>query len=325
MDRYLIQWNITSNCEYSCKYCYIDKSMNDLSEDEIYKAIKEICKLAELYEKVDINITGGNPLLSRNIDVVFKKLKKIANIEISILGNDVQLPNSIVSRNSERIKYYQFSYDGIVNQISSYREYSGDKHILRTIRDLRSSKIKTCLMMTLYKENMKSILNFLDSDIVKEVDSFSFSRIVWNSKIDRNSIISPYEFREFLYEYFEKLKKNKIENYFYKDPLWKLFFYENNYLDIEKTKICGCGVGINQFGILPNGDIVLCSKARVIIGNIIQNNIQEIIPIINIYHPSNHDKIYMACNECALFNVCRGCVAVTQSMINCSKDPQCWI
>ena len=64
------QWFITRKCNYRCKSCNVWKTQDskELTTEEILYGLNELKKLGV----VDLNITGGNPLLREDIDKIIE-------------------------------------------------------------------------------------------------------------------------------------------------------------------------------------------------------------------------------------------------------------
>ena len=79
--------SVTDRCNYRCSYCMpsevFNKNYNYISQNKIL-TYEEIIKIASILKKVGlkkIRLTGGEPLLRKNIDVLINKLKSEAKIE----------------------------------------------------------------------------------------------------------------------------------------------------------------------------------------------------------------------------------------------------
>ena len=79
--------SVTDRCNYRCSYCMpseiFNKNYNYISQDKIL-SYEEIIKVACLLKKIGlkkIRLTGGEPLLRKNIDKLINKLKTEAGIE----------------------------------------------------------------------------------------------------------------------------------------------------------------------------------------------------------------------------------------------------
>ena len=79
--------SVTDRCNYRCNYCMpseiFNKNYNYISQDKIL-SYEEIIKIACILKKIGlkkIRLTGGEPLLRKNIDKLITELKSTAKIE----------------------------------------------------------------------------------------------------------------------------------------------------------------------------------------------------------------------------------------------------
>tara|TARA_B100001113_G_scaffold77431_1_gene60626 strand:- start:1585 stop:2610 length:1026 start_codon:yes stop_codon:yes gene_type:complete len=79
--------SVTDRCNYRCSYCMpseiFNKNYNYISQDKIL-SYEEIIRMACILKKIGlkkIRLTGGEPLLRRNIDKLINQLKTKAKIE----------------------------------------------------------------------------------------------------------------------------------------------------------------------------------------------------------------------------------------------------
>ena len=77
-----IDWQITSKCNRTCKYCFGPQQCETLTLDE---TIKTIDILIELGVK-QIGLTGGEPLLQSDIKEFIKKIKNL-NLKVKLDTN----------------------------------------------------------------------------------------------------------------------------------------------------------------------------------------------------------------------------------------------
>lgn len=69
---HVVDWQITSECTRSCKFCYGPKSGSELPTKEAFKII-------DIFEEIGvkvIGITGGEPLIRRDIVDILKYIKR---------------------------------------------------------------------------------------------------------------------------------------------------------------------------------------------------------------------------------------------------------
>ncbi|MGM0379057.1 MAG: GTP 3',8-cyclase MoaA [Bacillota bacterium] len=86
--------SVTDRCNLRCKYCMPDGNI-DLIKDKEILDFDEIIKIVKTAAKLGVNkvrLTGGEPLVRKNIDKLIKKIKSIKNIdEIGLTTNGILL------------------------------------------------------------------------------------------------------------------------------------------------------------------------------------------------------------------------------------------
>lgn len=69
----IISFRITSHCNNNCIYCYGPKQIRDLNRSQLYKIFQFLAQ----NKAETIVITGGEPLLRKDIDQILAELKKL--------------------------------------------------------------------------------------------------------------------------------------------------------------------------------------------------------------------------------------------------------
>lgn len=105
-----VQWRITSNCNLSCRHCYISQNTKEISMNAINRIIDQI-----IDEKImSVTITGGEPLLVKDIDKIVRKLL-LSGIHVKICTNGLLLPTFLNHFSNEDDIEFMISLDGTEN------------------------------------------------------------------------------------------------------------------------------------------------------------------------------------------------------------------
>ena len=90
--------SVTDRCNFRCTYCMprsvFDKNYNFLARTELL-SFEEIVRIAGVFTSLGvrkIRITGGEPLLRRNVDKLIGALHQLPELEITLTTNGVLLP-----------------------------------------------------------------------------------------------------------------------------------------------------------------------------------------------------------------------------------------
>ena len=81
---------LTNRCNVNCIYCHHDgmrSSKNEMTPDEIYK----ICQIAKRIGVRKIRLSGGEPLIRKDIVEIVSKINSIGFNDISITTNVILL------------------------------------------------------------------------------------------------------------------------------------------------------------------------------------------------------------------------------------------
>ena len=86
--------SVTDRCNLRCRYCMPESGVRKLPHDEILR-IEEIIRVADLLARLGIRkirLTGGEPLLRKNLPALVRELKKLRGIEqVTLTTNGVLL------------------------------------------------------------------------------------------------------------------------------------------------------------------------------------------------------------------------------------------
>ena len=195
---------------------------------------------------------------------------------------------------------------------------------------VKSYSIPLAMMFTLGKENKDQFIPLMRWTAEKEVDRFTFSRLVpIGSASNSDEEFTPQEFKDFLLEVLEETYKldreGKTTFYPQKEPLWELL-YSAYGRETSRSIDCCCAVGDLSLTILADGTILPCRRLPIILGKFPEDDIIEIAynspEMLKFRDISNYKK----CSTCNLFKKCRGCMCVSYALTGdpFSPDPLCW-
>lgn len=338
MEQYFaFQWHITDSCDQRCQHCYIfSEDNNVLLKEMSYQDIESVLhNCTEMCKKLNrlpyFYISGGDPILHRDFWQVLELLK-LQNLAFSILGNPFHLNDEVC----RKLKYYgceryQLSIDGLKDTHDFIRKPGSFDTTIEKIRCIRDSGIKSVIMTTVANANIKEIPAIIDLVVEKQVDIFAFARYCPTS-LDRNSHITPHEYKELLQMCWKKFEDYKASGTTFnlKDHLWTLLLQEKGLFTIpegldDSTIYDGCNCGNCHLTILPNGNVYACRRFESRIGNVYTDRLYDIFlgkQMDQYRQYSNFEK----CSQCDLMRFCRGCPAVTYGYTHnfYGADPQCW-
>ena len=110
-----IRISVTDRCDFRCIYC-MSEQMNFLPKNELL-TLEEINRIASIFISLGvekIRITGGEPLVRKNIDSLFKNLSKNKDLkELTLTTNASQLKKKAEMLKASGIKRVNVSLDSL--------------------------------------------------------------------------------------------------------------------------------------------------------------------------------------------------------------------
>lgn len=263
-----LELNLTKNCNYSCKYCFVDPSK------EYEMDFDTISFLIDNYTKPEKNnysciLFGGEPFLK--IDIIKEFLEKYSNKFNNIIvltnGSLLTKENALFLKTYSNKLSIQISIDGPEEQHDHFRVDNKGKgtfnrtlngiNILKEIDYPHWSLHATC--SSYHIKYLYSIYEFLmKNEAINNLETI-FNNIQIIHDCDEYSEENLDEFKREIKLIFDKFPdaKNYIKKHFYEKGETHTF----------------CSAGYNYFSFFQNGDIAPChrvytdGKLPTIIGN----------------------------------------------------------
>lgn len=248
--------DITTKCNLRCKHCRTDSINNEFSLDDI----KMIAKKCEKYSPRVIFISGGEPLIRKDIVEIVKILKKVSPL-ICINTNATLLNEELLLKLIDAgVNYIQVSLDGIEKM---HDEIRGKGMYKKTINNLKlinkyNDKVKLHISSLVSMLNIDYMEQFVDEILNKEklkVDILGFKRF-----IPKNVMAGKYNLgQEGLKKMYENLvtlqEKYKGLTQIVADfPIKNIYNYEKTLEIMKKYNLecAGCDAGVGNFCIRPD-------------------------------------------------------------------------
>jgi cyclic pyranopterin phosphate synthase len=111
-----IRISITDRCNLRCRYCMPPEGIDLISHDDILR-FEEIIRLVRVFTRCGISkvrITGGEPLVRRDVPDLIRRLREIPGIQdLSLTTNGVLLESSAESLFSAGLRRVNISLDSL--------------------------------------------------------------------------------------------------------------------------------------------------------------------------------------------------------------------
>lgn len=251
--------SITNRCNVNCIYCHHDgmlESSSEMTSDEIY----EICRIAKKIGVEKIRLSGGEPLVRKDIVEIVQKVASLDFKDISITTNGIFLEKYAKDLKDAGLDRINVSLDTLNEE--TYKNIVG-KNALQRVKD---GIIESC-EVGLYpvKINMV-IMNNINNDEI--MDMFEFTKehgvilqlieIIESESCDDNDFNSMYhyplaEFEKYLAEIADEIKVRE----FMQDR--KKYFIDGGEIEVvhpvDNTNFCK---NCTRLRITPEGQIKPC-------------------------------------------------------------------
>jgi radical SAM protein with 4Fe4S-binding SPASM domain len=322
------QWHITDFCNLRCKHCYQDRfdKEKDITLDKIKEIVDKI-SLSLYDKKISVNITGGEPLLREDIFEILNYINEKENFkEINIITNGTIINDEIIKNlNSiKKFKYLKVSLESHIIEKNDFIRGKGNfQEVINNIKCFREkSNKKILIMMTLSSLNYKDIVGFLEFSKNLNVDGVILERFVplGRGKKIFDLYLKKEDWKEVLKEiiYFLDLNISPIE----------LFPYKAFWVDLKNNKLKGalCNLGEESMALMPDGTIFPCRRTPIPYGNILKDDLKEILKKLEELKNGIKEKLKGKCKNCEIKN-CFGCRALTYAVTGdlYEEDPQCFL
>lgn len=307
VERFVLQWHLSENCNLKCLHCYQENhKIIQLKYEqlvEIYNQFKELLKKMKM--KGHINITGGEPLCNPHLFKILDLIKQDENlISFSILTNGTLITEEIAKKIKNYNPYYvQVSLEG-GKKINDYIRGKGTyKKIAKGIINLRNQDIFTSISFTANRLNYKEF-----PKIVKYARKYNVNN-VWSDRYiplgdsdDKNLALNYKQTREYLRIMAnERTKLMKIKN-----NNTTISMYRALQFQMTNDFAYGCTAGDTLLTVMENGDLVPCRRMPIVVGNLFQTTMYDLYKNNNFLKELRKKKIPDECIECENSEMCHG-------------------
>ncbi len=166
-------------CNYVCNHCFVKKESNQLNFSQITQVVY---KIKEFFDEEDIhdgriNLAGGEPLLSKDIDKIIDYIYD-KGIKVSLITNGYYLTKEFIDKHAHQLCCIGISVDSLdieTNKQIGRCQKNGKSLDINQLIDIckyiKKSKIKlkinTCLSKLNYKDNFRDFLEEVRPDRYK--------------------------------------------------------------------------------------------------------------------------------------------------------------
>ena len=199
---------ITDRCNFRCKHCFANKNDYELTVQSWKKIFDNICK-----EKIQsITITGGEPLLYRDLFVLLKQTK-IRKTLLTLDTNASLIGEHNIKDIAKYFKKVRVSYYGKDRSWHANTQSNAldEERFLSVLKILCDSKMKVQVKIPLFANNVKNLFSMLDKLKDYNVDEIVLIPIIPYGRAEKmERLITAKDEKKILKEYNDKSRNIKV-------------------------------------------------------------------------------------------------------------------
>jgi radical SAM protein with 4Fe4S-binding SPASM domain len=326
---FYVQWHFIDSCNLRCVHCYQNdyerKSLDLNILGNIFRKLDEA--MAKWKMKCFVSLTGGEPFLKpEGLFYLMDMIEGSDNFKnIAILTNGTLIDNGLIKKikNYKKLAEVQVSLDG--HDEESHDCIRGKGTFLKTVNSIKMLKdygIKTAVMFTLHKKNIRSASNMPELAASLNVDALTVERMTTMNDAERDEFfVEASDIKKVYSDVYGRAEtefKDKNIKLSTSRPLWNL---------IDENAGGYCPIGLSSLCILHDGTLLPCRRLYLPLGNILTDGLFKVWYDSDILWKLRKRNGKSECAGCVHKDRCGGCSAISyyhNKDLN-SKDPQCWI
>lgn len=306
-------WECTMSCNAKCKHCgssALNKKYEDeLTTQEIKDGFKQIANDMDA-TKILINVTGGEPLVRKDLCEVMKYATDELGFRWGMTTNGILLNDiNIKKLKDANMEVISVSIDGLEKTHDTFRGVPGSyRLIMKNIKRLKEANFLKHLQVTtvFHKDNINELEELYKIMLDLGIDSWRLMSMDPIGRANENTdlLLDGKDLKKLL-DFIKKNNSKKLE-LDYGCPGFLGMEYERE----VRPSFFYCRTGISVASILYNGDLYVCPNVKRM-KNLVQGNIK----IDNFYDVwenkykefRNVDRTSSKeCRECEEWDMCHG-------------------
>ena len=329
---YAISWNTTYRCNLRCSHCYLDtnaltnQSVSELSTQEGYKLIDQ---MAELNPNLLLILTGGEPLLRKDIyDLSSYASQKGMMVVLGTNGN--MIDDDIAKKLKESgVTGIGISLDSIVpGRHDTFRGIPGAwDDTLNGIEACRRQGIGFQIQTTVTKENFDEIPHIVEFSYNLGAKVFNLFFLVCTGKGQDLTDITPQQYDQALHQLYDIHIKyqGKMMVGAKCAPHYRRIVYEHDTSSpLIRAYAGGCPAGTHYCRITPEGNITPCPYMPNVSGNVRERSFVEIWKDTTDFQTLRFATLNGRCGVCEFMDICKGCRARALATTGNQMDEDEW-
>lgn len=166
--------SVTDRCDFRCVYCMAEEMVFVPREQLL--TLEELSEITTAFVELGVNkvrITGGEPLVRRDIDQLFKNLGQLDGLdELTLTTNGSQLPKYVAGLVESGVKRVNISLDSLDKVLFKALTRTGNlDQVLAGIDSAIDAGLHVKLNSVVLKNrNIGEVINLVDYAVAKKID-----------------------------------------------------------------------------------------------------------------------------------------------------------
>lgn len=301
---------VTKKCNLACKHCYIDRSSPTQTEDFAFASIQKLIEQALRYGLKKVKVTGGEPFESQNLFEVLdflnsKGLAIVLETNATLFQKDTiqqlsSLNDLTISVSLDHLEAY--AHDDLRGVPGSYRNTT------TVLKELGQTSIQSVVTTVASRYNYHYIVELADTVLnwgIHRHRTLLNIHPLGNAAENLDLAITMEEAKELISSLLGSPHLRTGRVYMTLPPaLTPLDMLQDFY---------ACGWGNNVVGVLPTGDVTMCSASygdpHMIGGNVFEQDLIDIWSTSSLFkrlREIRSGNVKGVCGNCIFYALCCG-------------------
>ena len=307
-------WECTLNCNFKCKHCGSRAGENVFTEfintEEIKKAFLDVAQNFDA-KKITIAITGGEPLLRKDLFEVMKYANSLG-FQWGMVSNGSLVTQEIVEKAKEAgMTTIDISIDGTKEIHDEFRNMKGSyEKAINAVKLFAKADFLNPLRITttVHNKNIDILDEMYESFSVLGISDWRLLNVdpIGRAICNNNILLNKKQLTKLL----QFIKDKRAKTTKIKITFGCAHFLGDDFEDEVRNNFFYCGTGINIGSILHNGDIFVCPnvprQSNLIQGNIKKDSFSDIWNNKFEFFRDKNRTACEKCQKCEYWNECLG-------------------
>ncbi|MEX2704998.1 MAG: radical SAM protein [Candidatus Freyrarchaeum guaymaensis] len=319
---FLLVFHITGRCNLRCAYCYASPYERiDLTFEEAENVLSQAAGLGTKH----VILSGGEALLHPDFYRIAERVNELG-MRVHLTSNGTLIDDTVAEKLKSLDAFVTISLDGSRPEVNDpLRGIGTFSSAISAIDTLIKCGVPTSMRMTLVRQNVDDVRNYLDLAIEHNVDRCIIERVTAIREVQQSYALEPTSLEvcgvfETMAEYADRLNVGS------NDPLWVLFRRDILEKYRNKKHICGgCTAGVASITVLPDLVVTPCPRLPIAVGNLREDSLEDVWLGSEVLQNLRKRELFDGCSSCEYKYLCGGCRGAAYAHGSyLGKDPQCW-